>query len=211
MKVERIPIDRLTEAVWTPNTMDRATMEKLKNSLLTFGQVENLVVRRVGEGIYEVLSGNHRLGVLRELGHEAVPCVVVDLDDARARLLAQLLNRLHGEDDVGLRAEVVRDILDSMPQAEVLSLLPETSESLHALASLGTADVAEQLQAWQAAQAARLRHMTFQLTDRELHVIQEALGRAMATGKSNPDNPNKKGTALAAICLSYLQSQGDIL
>lgn len=207
MKVERIPIDRLTEAVWTPNTMDRATMEKLKNSLLTFGQVENLVVRRVGEGIYEVLSGNHRLGVLRELGHEAVPCVVVDLDDARARLLAQLLNRLHGEDDVGLRAEVVRDILDSMPQAEVLSLLPETAESLTALAGLGQESLAEHLQAWQRAQAARLRHLTFQLTGDQVDVINEALESAVVGVTKHDGNPNRRGNALYAICREYLEGE----
>ena len=62
------------------------------------------MVRPIGNERYEVLAGNQRLRVLRELDVDSVHCVVVDLDDADARLLAQALNRIHGDDDLELRA-----------------------------------------------------------------------------------------------------------
>ena len=40
------------------------------------------------DGTYEVLSGNQLLKVLREMGVTLVPCVLVDVDSADAKLLA---------------------------------------------------------------------------------------------------------------------------
>jgi ParB-like chromosome segregation protein Spo0J len=58
-----------------------------------------------------VLSGNHRLRVLRELGHETAPVVVVELGDAEARLLAQTLNRTRGSDDPRAYALLLEEVL----------------------------------------------------------------------------------------------------
>jgi ParB family chromosome partitioning protein len=66
-------------------------LAKVRRSIVEFGVIENLVARPHPElpGKFEVLSGNHRLRVLRELGHETAPVVVVELGDTEARLLAQ--------------------------------------------------------------------------------------------------------------------------
>ncbi len=61
--------------------------------------------------------------------------MVVNLDDAPARLLTQALNRIQGEDDLGLRAELVRTILETIPEKEITAVLPETAGSLRSLAS----------------------------------------------------------------------------
>jgi ParB family chromosome partitioning protein len=141
--------------------MAEAMLQKLRESLTRYGLVQNLVVRPLAVDCYEVLSGNQRLQVLREVHVDPVPCVVVDLDDAQ---LSQALNRIGGEDDLGLRAEMLKEILDRIPQAEVVKLLPETAESLQAFATLGQQDLAGYLQNWQQAQVARLKHLTFQST-----------------------------------------------
>ena len=107
MQVTEIPMELLREAPWNPNQQDPAMLGRLKESISRYGLVQNLVARPLGVGAYEVLSGNQRLQVLRDQQIEEVPCVVVELDDSRARLLAQALNRVHGEDDLGLRAELV--------------------------------------------------------------------------------------------------------
>ena len=159
MDVVDLPLVKLREVPWNPNVMDDHMLARLRKSITQFGLIENLVVRAIGRGEYEVLSGNQRLHVLKESGTTLAPCVVVDIDDAHAHLLAQALNRIQGEDDVGLKAELVRHVLESLPEQEVLDLLPETSETLQALATLGKADLAEHLQAWEQARAARLEHI----------------------------------------------------
>ena len=207
MSVVDLPITRLTGADWNPNRMDFDMLSRLKESIVSFGLAGVLVVRPVSDCLYEVLSGNQRLGVLAELGYTSAPCVVVDLDDARSRLLAQALNRIAGDDDLGLKAELVREMLKSLPQTEILALLPESAASLRGLESLGTADMSEQLQAWQQARSVRLRHMNFQLTSDQQQLVKEALDKALNAAPGNDANPNKNGNALYWLCENYLASQ----
>ena len=206
MQIIELPLDNLKEALWNANEMDPAMEAHLDESIDRYGLLQNLVVRPLGDGAYEVISGNQRVRALRDRGSPTVPCVIVDLDDARARMLAQALNRVHGEDDLGLKAELLREVLESMPQQEVLALLPETAESLAELASLGQEDMAEYLQGWQKAQQARLKHLQFQLIPSQLEIVEEALARFIPIArKSLGDSPNAKGTALFLLCSEYLQ------
>ncbi|MBI2858118.1 MAG: ParB N-terminal domain-containing protein, partial [Chloroflexi bacterium] len=170
-----LPLEQLTEASWNANQMDERMRARLRQSITRYGNVQNMVVRPVGKNSYEVLSGNQRLKTLRELGISPVPCLVVEANDAHARLLAEALNRIHGEDDLGMRAELVKKALEGIPEKDVLSLLPETAVSLRGLASMGQETIADHLRNWQKVQASRLRHLQFQLTSAQLEVVQKAL------------------------------------
>ena len=211
MRVIDVPLDELVEASWNSNVMPPSMMDRLKNSPKEFGLVMNLVARPVSDGYCEVLSGNQRLRVLREAGVESAPCVIVELSDAHARLLAQCLNSVQGEDDLGLKAELLQTVLEEIPEAEVLRLLPETSQGLTALASLGQQDLAGYLQNWQQSQSARLRRLTFQSTPAQLEVIEEALAQVLSQvsdADTNNPNPNPRGNALYLLCRSYLELTG---
>ena len=211
MKVVDLPIDQLREAPWNPNEMDPGMMARLRESIARFGVVENLVVRPIGNGHFEVIGGNHRLRVLLEAGFVMVPCFVVKLDDARARLLAQALNRISGTDDLGLKAEVVKEILAQLPEEEIVGLLPEMAESLQALASLREEDLVEHLRAWQRAQAARLLHRIFQLSRHQAEVVDEALEKIMPGVNIDPTNPNRRGNALYQMCRGFLESDKEAI
>ncbi len=108
---------------------------------------------------------------------------------------------------MGLRAELVRTVLEHLPSDEVLAVLPETAESLDALAKLGQEDIGAHLEEWQQAQAARLRHLTFQLLDDQRSTIDRAIERAGHEVATDNGNPNKRGNALWAICQAYLNDQ----
>ncbi len=106
-----------------------------------------------------------------------------------------------------MRAEVLRDVLESMSLEEVMALLPETTASLQALTSIGKQSIAQALQQWEQAQKARLHHVTFQLTDAQLEVVEEALQRLMFTVAIRPESPNKRGGALSLLCKDYLEGK----
>ena len=206
MLVVDVPIGSITPADWNPNHMSDGIADNLRGSIRRFGLVVPLVVRELDPGRYETIGGAQRLGIAQELELDQVPCVVVEADDTEARLLGQCLNRIAGEDDPGLKAELIRELLGSLPQEEVLKLLPETVESLNALASLGQEDLASHLMAWQEAQQARLKHMQFQLTTIQLEVVDEALARVMPEAKAaGGDSPTVRGTALYLLCKRILE------
>jgi ParB family chromosome partitioning protein len=208
MKVIDLPIKQIDEAAWNPNQMDATMRSRLRRSIERFGLVLPLVVRPTEDDNYETIGGAQRLAALRELEIDPVPCVVVETDDAHARLLAQALNRIQGQDDLGLQAELVREVLQSLPQEEVLQLLPETAQSLQAMASLGQEAMADYLKNWQQAQSARLRHLQFQLTPAPLEIVEEAVTQLLPRAKSAPgDSPNARGTALYLLCQAYLDQQ----
>jgi ParB family chromosome partitioning protein len=209
MQIVDIPIESIRSPGWNANQMDRAMKCRLEEAIRRFGLVVPLVVREKGDSSFETIGGAQRLSVLWELGADAVPCVVVEADDVEARLLSQCLNRIAGSDDLGLKAELLRKVLVEMPQQEVLHLLPETTQSLQALASLGQEEVAGYLQNWQQAQGARLKHLTFQSTPAQLEVIEEALAWVLSqVGDADNDNPNPRGNALYLLCKSYLELIG---
>jgi ParB family chromosome partitioning protein len=209
MQVIEIPIDKIQSPPWNPNQMDEVMRPRLEASIERFGLVVPLVVRDIGAGLYETIGGAQRLSVLQELMIEEVPCVVVEADDIEARLLSQRLNRIAGEDDLGLRAEMLKDILGQIPEPEVLKLLPETTQGLAALASLGQQDLAGYLQNFQQSQGARLKHLTFQFTPSQLEVIEEALPRVLSQARNTDStNPNPRGNALYLLCKSYLELTG---
>jgi ParB family chromosome partitioning protein len=172
-----LPLGILREAAWNPNQLDEKTLEKLKQSINRFGLVENLVVRSK-DGYFEVLSGNQRLKVMVELKIQTVPCIVLELNDSEAKLLAQ---------------------------EEVLLVLPESSDNLTSLASIGQEELSVQLQNWQKSRLAKLSHLNFQLTNDQKKVVEEAITRFIPFARGNKsDNPTLRGQALYLLCQSYL-------
>ena len=208
MKVVVLPVESISPAEWNPNVMDETVKAQLRRSIERFGILVPLVVRSVGDGRYETIGGAHRLSVIQERGESTVPCVIVEVEDAEARLLSQGLNRIAGEDDLGLRAEVIRDMLKALPQKDILAILPDSAENLRALASIGETTIADQLEAWQRAQSARLRHLQFQLTDGQLSIVTEALALALTHHPVGGPDKNRKAQALLEICETYLSTVG---
>ena len=127
-----IPLDELAVADWNANRVSAGGLAKIERSITEFGLIENLVARPhpALAGMFELLSGNHRLRILRRLGHETAPVVVVELDDARARLLAQTMNRTRGSDDPQAYARLLDEVLASIPLSEATALLPETEATI---------------------------------------------------------------------------------
>lgn len=131
-KARSIPVEQLREAAWNANRVPARMLKKIRHSIATFGFVENLVARPHPdeEGAYEVLSGNHRLKLLKEAGVKTCAVVIVDVDDAHARMLAQTMNRTRGRDDPAAYRQLVTELLEVMSADEIAAFLPDAKESL---------------------------------------------------------------------------------
>ena len=127
-------------------------------------------------------------------------------EDPFVRYFAGMIFEALGEDDQALKGNLIKEVLAIIPEDKVLSLLPETKESLRSLTSFDQTDLAQHLQAWEQAQAARLKHMVLQFTEQQLETIKEAIKRMMPDVKKNAStSPNKRGTAIFLICKYYLE------
>ena len=209
MEIVELPIEVLKEASWNVNQPNEAMLQRLRSSIQQFGFVQNLVVRHLGDE-YEVLSGNQRLKLLREFDIPKVPCVIVNLDNAHARLFAQALNHIHGDDDLGLRAELIREVLKTIPEEQVLTVLPDTMVGLKGMATLGQGAMAGYLQNWEKARAIRLRNLLFKLTPDQLQTVEAAVTQILPEARRQQGiNPNTRGTALYLLCKSFLDKEND--
>lgn len=208
MQVLDIPIKHISAAPWNANEMEPEMRTRLRRSVERFGLVVPLVVRRVADGAFETIGGAQRLEVLGELAYATVPCVVVQTDDAESRLLSQGLNHIAGQDNPGLRGEVLRCILESIPESEVAGILPDSMGRLKELTQMGQEDLSKYLHIRLQSREARLEHLVFQLTREQLAIVKSALHRARGTARgSKKRNPNQRGNALAAICEKYLKEE----
>jgi hypothetical protein len=62
----------LVEADWNYKTEDEALSDKLVANIRRNGQLENIIVRELSTGNYEVVNGNHRLKAFQRLGYSDV-------------------------------------------------------------------------------------------------------------------------------------------
>lgn len=110
MQIEKKQVADLKAAAYNPRKdlqPGDPEYEKLKRSIQEFGYVEPVIWnKRTGN----VVGGHQRLKVLKDLGHTEVDCVVVDLDENKEKALNIALNKISGEWDTDLLANLLRDL-----------------------------------------------------------------------------------------------------
>ena len=96
-KAEYLPIDKLHPFEDHPfQVKDDDQMEQLVWSILSQGVMTPIIVRPMGEGEYEVVSGHRRVHACQKAGIDAIPALIYSLDrDAAA--IALVDSNLHRE------------------------------------------------------------------------------------------------------------------
>ena len=206
MHLTRIDIRNITESEWNPNRIDRKTLARLRASIDRFELVNPLVVREIADGHYETIGGAQRLSILREMQVDQVDCVVVEVDDAEARLLAQALNGITGSDDPEKRQASLDLILEKIPKGEVLELLPEAVLAIEEAISFEPSSLIDHLETYEKSRKAKLRNFSARLTDDQLPIVDRAIAHAVEHAAADDRNPNRTGNALFHICEKYLSS-----
>lgn len=102
-------IDDIEEAEYNPRKMRPSSFAKLKASIERWGLVDPLIVNKTNG---RLVGGHQRLRAARDLGHEKVPVVYVELDDDEEKALNIALNNaeLAGEWDTPKLAQLLADL-----------------------------------------------------------------------------------------------------
>jgi len=95
--IEQIAIDQLRPNPYQPRkTFDADAIEELKQSIIEYGIIQPLILRKSIKG-YEIVAGERRFRAAREAGLESVPAIIQDFDDHKMMEIA-LLENLQRED-----------------------------------------------------------------------------------------------------------------
>lgn len=105
-KIEKRRVEALKFYPENPRKITKELKEKLKRSIAEFGFVEPLVINKDNE----VIGGNARLSVLKELNIKEVDCVVIELDKERERALNLALNKITGDWDYEMLNKILKDL-----------------------------------------------------------------------------------------------------
>jgi len=113
MEVINITVDKLNPAKYNPR-LDLQPEDKeyqdIKRSVVEFGLVEPLVINKD----MTVIGGHQRLKVLRELNFATIPCIIVDLDKQKEKMLNIALNKISGNWD----RPKLKDLLQELDSGE---------------------------------------------------------------------------------------------
>src|SRR5215211_7513582 len=107
MTVVEVLINELRPDPANPRRISSEQLEALTRSLREYGFVQPVLARREDA---TVIGGHQRLLAARRLGYKQVPVVCIDLDVEPARLLNLALNRISGEWDEELLAQLLADL-----------------------------------------------------------------------------------------------------
>jgi DNA modification methylase len=140
MDVVEVSTERLAgmAAPYNPRTIADHDLEALRRSLRYFGTVEPVVVnQRSGH----IVGGHQRVKAALAEKIDSLPVVYVDLDDPSERQLNLALNRIHGEFDLEMLEDLLRELetmgadldLTGFTEIEISDLLHSGDEPIDGL------------------------------------------------------------------------------
>ncbi|QBX26791.1 adenine-specific methyltransferase [Streptococcus phage Javan346] len=112
MEIKELPLKELKPAAYNPRKKLKKgdkEYEKIKQSLLKFGYVDPILVNED----LTVIGGHQRLTVLKDLDYETAKCVIVDLPKEDEKALNIALNKITGQWDETLLADLLLDLQES--------------------------------------------------------------------------------------------------
>lgn len=112
MEIKELPLKELKPAAYNPRKKLKKgdkEYEKIKQSLLKFGYVDPILVNED----LTVIGGHQRLTVLKDLDYETAKCVIVKLSKEDEKALNIALNKITGQWDEALLADLLLDLQES--------------------------------------------------------------------------------------------------
>jgi len=137
-----IPLENLVECDWNYKKIssdesdpyyekENHLMDALEENFKRNGQIENIIVRKLETGFYEVVNGNHRLKVAIRLGWKTLMCFNLgEVTQAYAMRVAIETNETKFKSDELKLAERLREVEAEFGLDDMLDTMPYTDDEL---------------------------------------------------------------------------------
>lgn len=214
LKIVDLPVGQLIPNPWNVNRMTADIEHKLTEYIRREGLVEPMVVRPhpTEAERHEILGGFHRWKICKDkLGYATMPCVVVDLDDKRAKILSINLNEMSGEPVPGLLSELLHDLNRELAIEDLETLLPYDASAIEdALELLKLPDGLDKMLEEEAArdEAEAPVIVSIVLDKKQAVVVEAAMERAI---REIGAIKNRKGRAVELMAAAYLREMGEAI
>ena len=112
MDLRKIKIADLVPASYNPRKALKPgdkEYEKIKRSIEEFGYCEPVIVN----SDMTIIGGHQRVTVLKDLGYSEIDCIVIDIDKTKERALNIALNKINGDWNKELLADLIAELQDS--------------------------------------------------------------------------------------------------
>lgn len=130
METKLLPIDDLKMADYNPRKDLRPgdeEYEKLRTSIQEFGYVSPVIVNKNNN---VVIGGHQRYKILKELGHENIMCVLVDVNQQQEKMLNLALNKIQGDWDMEKLEEIMKEFQEEGYDATITGFSTEEIDNL---------------------------------------------------------------------------------
>lgn len=107
-KRETVEIKKLKRARYNPRKISKKELQKLTESIKTYGLVQPIVVNKD----YTIIGGHQRVEACRQLGIASVDVYKLDLNDEDEKTLNLALNRISGEWDDAALHTLLQDLAE---------------------------------------------------------------------------------------------------
>lgn len=132
-----IETSKLVKADWNYKEDNEKLLEKLKSNIKRNGQIENIIIRELDTGFFEVVNGNHRFEALKQLGIEKI--IAYNLGKitlSQAQRIAIETNETRFETDRIKLGETLKEISSDFLLDDLEKTMPFNEEELKNLVEL---------------------------------------------------------------------------
>ena len=209
LDIKLIKIDQIFPNNYNPNVVSEDILAKLRAEISQRGLCEPIILRRKGDGGYEIVDGEHRWRVCQELGWEEIPCIIQDYDDNEAKIKTLQLNYMRGSAVPVKLASLIHELSKEIKLEDLAKRLPyEESLMLNNLELLKLPeDFTKTVEEQAMKEADELPSViSFVLYKNQLEMVEKAIKIAME--KLPKGAKNLKAMALEYICTEFIDRQG---
>ncbi|QDP63660.1 MAG: hypothetical protein Unbinned3987contig1001_36 [Prokaryotic dsDNA virus sp.] len=133
-----VEIKQLVKADWNYKEENKILTEKLTENIKRNGQIENLLIRELDTGFFEVVNGNHRLDVMKELKLKKAHCYNFGkITQTQASRIAIETNETKFKSDPIKLSEIITELNNEFDIEELQKTLPYTEDEIKNMLEVG--------------------------------------------------------------------------